>query len=75
MSTYKISSVASSNSFTLTNNDGSSITYGGGNGNSLDKFIRTNTETVAGQDANFQVDGVSISRAANTVDDVIDGAH
>ena len=74
LSTYKISSVASSNSFTLTNNDGSSITYGGGNGNSLDKFIRTNTETVAGQDANFQVDGVSISRAANTVDDVIDGA-
>ena len=74
LSTYKISSVASSNSFTLTNNDGSSITYGGGNGNSLDKFIRTNTETVAGQDANFQVDGVSISRATNTVDDVIDGA-
>ena len=51
--------------------DGSSITYGGGNGNSLDKFIRTNTETVAGQDANFKVDGVSISRSANIVDDVI----
>ena len=73
MNTYKISSVASSNSFTITNIDGSSITYGG-NGNSLDKFIRTNTETVAGQDANFKVDGVSISRSANIVDDVIDGA-
>ena len=71
---YKVSSVPSSTSFTLTNEDGSSITYGGGNGNSQDQFIRTNTETVAGVDASFQIDGVTVTRSNNIIDDVIDGA-
>ena len=74
LNSYKVSSVPSSTSFTLTNEDGSSITYGGGNGNSQDKFIRTNTETVAGVDASFQIDGVTVTRSNNIIDDVIDGA-
>ena len=43
----------------------------GGNGNSQDKFIRTNTETVAGVDASFQIDGVTVTRSNNIIDDVI----
>ena len=74
LNTYKISSIPSSTSFTLTNVDGTSITYGGGNGNSQDKFTRVNTETVSGVDSSFAVDGVTITRPTNTIDDVIDGA-
>ena len=74
LSSYTVASVPSANTFTLTSSDGSTITYGGGNGNALDQFIRTNTETVAGIDASFKVDGVSITRPTNTVNDVIDGA-
>ena len=74
LNSYKVSSVPSSTTFTLTNEDGSSITYGGGNGNSQDQFIRTNTETVAGVDASFQIDGVTVTRSDNIIDDVIDGA-
>ena len=74
LSSYTIASVPSANTFTLTSLNGSAITYGGGNGNALDQFIRTNTETVAGIDASFKVDGVSITRPTNTVNDVIDGA-
>tara|TARA_A100001011_G_C14306711_1_gene843520 strand:+ start:205 stop:2436 length:2232 start_codon:yes stop_codon:yes gene_type:complete len=74
LSSYKIASVPSTTSFTLTNTDGTSITYGGGHGNSQDKFLRTNTETVSGTDASFTVDGVNITRSTNTIDDVIDGA-
>ena len=74
LNSYKVSTVPSSTSFTLTNEDGSSITYGGGNGNSQDQFIRTNTETVAGVDASFQIDGVTVTRSNNIIDDVIDGA-
>ena len=74
LSTYKIASIPSANSFTLTASNGSAITYGGGNGSNTDSFVRTNTETVAGVDANFKIDGVSITRSTNTIDDVIDGA-
>ena len=74
LNSYKVSSVPRSTTFTLTNEDGSSITYGGGNGNSHDQFIRTNTETVAGVDASFQIDGVTVTRSNNIIDDVIDGA-
>ena len=74
LNSYKVSSVPSSTTFTLTNEDGSSITYVGGNGNSHDQFIRTNTETVAGVDASFQIDGVTVTRSNNIIDDVIDGA-
>ena len=34
----------------------------------------TNTETVAGVDASFQIDGVTVTRSNNIIDDVIDGA-
>ena len=74
LSTYTVASVPSTSSFTLTSSEGNAITYGGGNGNASDSFVRTNTETVSGVDANFTIDGVLITRPTNTVDDVIDGA-
>ena len=73
LNSYKIASVPSTTTFTLTNLDGSSITYGG-NGHSQDKFTRTNTETVSGADSSFTLDGVTITRSTNIIDDVIDGA-
>ena len=73
-SSYKIASIPSSTSFTLTSSSGGTITYGGGNGNASDSFLRTNTETVSGLDSNFTIDGVSITRPTNVIDDVIDGA-
>ena len=40
LSTYKIASVPSANSFTLTDTSGNAVTYGGGNGSALDNFAR-----------------------------------
>ena len=74
LSSYKIATVPSSTSFTLNDSNGNSITYGGGNGSSTDSFLRTNTETANAKNASFTVDGVSISRSTNEIDDVIDGA-
>ena len=74
LSSYKVSSVASTSSFTLTDTSGNAITYGGANGHASDKFLRTNKEAVAGQDASFAIDGVSITRSTNTISDVIEGA-
>jgi flagellar hook-associated protein 2 len=52
----------------LANAIGVSITDGGGGA------LATFTETQAAQDALFTLDGVSISKAANTVTDAIEGA-
>ena len=65
LTSYKIASVPSTTSFTLNDNNGNTITYGGGNGSSNDTFLRTNTETANAQNASFTVDGVSISRSIN----------
>ena len=73
-SSYKIASIPNSTSFTLTSDAGDTITYGGGNGNASDSFLRTSAETVSGFDSNFTIDGVSITRPTNVIDDVIDGA-
>ncbi len=73
LSSYKVASVGST-TFTLTNTDGTSVTYGGSGGNANDKFVRTNKETLAGQDAAITLDGVSITRSKNSINDLIDGA-
>ena len=73
LSSYKVSSVGST-TFTLTNSDGTSVTYGGSHGNANDKFVRTSKETLAGQDASITLDGVSITRSKNSIKDLIDGA-
>ncbi len=75
LSEYKIASIPSTTSFTLTNTNGNAITYGGSGGSSSDAFVRTNTETASAQNASFTIDGVTISRSTNEVTDVIDGAN
>ena len=74
LSSYTIATIPSSTSFTLTDASGNNITYGGGNGSANDAFVRTNTETASAKDALFKIDGVSITRDTNTINDVIDGA-
>ena len=74
LSEYKIASIPSANSFTLTNSNGNAITYGGSGGSSSDAFVRTSTETASAQNASFTIDGVTISRSTNEVTDVIEGA-
>ncbi len=74
LSEYKIASIPSTTSFTLTQSNGNAVTYGGSGGSSSDAFVRTNTETASAQNASFTVDGVTISRSTNEVTDIVDGA-
>ena len=75
LSEYKIASIPSTTSFTLTESNGNAVTYGGSGGSSNDAFVRTSTETASAQNASFTIDGVTISRSTNEVTDVIDGAR